>query len=760
MVLESLEAPSGFTTTRNKMNVDMLQREALSRRNDKGRDTIAENCCSSSPQLQGSASALLRRAKLCVDTQFGAGLELITCAYGYLVDSVETVPGQPDLRVGDVIMAIGSELLVDLPSPDDLERGFALAFHDRAVLVVGSHEHLLEYPASNLKEDVAWLLMPSPVANASVGASCNQQQLSGTLGFSINDTDTGVEVAEGGMHVANVAAAGQGWSGARGRPGVFTGAYQFEVELTTACLIRAGWAASTSKRCLGKDSRSFGYGGTAMRSHAGKFEPYGDVFEGRCGAVITCVLDRRGPHRQTISYRLDGRCLGVAFEVPAELANLPLFPAICGRGQWQVRCRFAQLSFPGEDGGCFDLAVARSAGDASEGPCCGLRPALGVPILDDISAVCVGCRVALHVLSGAYDGWHVCMVADVDDTGCYLHHEEDGFTEYLPWSYLKGARYKMELLPTGIDGFAIESTDLETVLDRFSELKTLIMSISQRLTEQQVEAIDQHLVPGQRALIQWLAACHGDAATMLDAEVPNVDLSSSVSLQEWLGILELTRHACLVREWCDQQGAASLAEILDNREDLASAILNLSQSERDRLLGPSAAEAAILVVVRMQTRELEKMLLIIASRITCDQWLEIEGDIAPHGQVLIARLHSMRAGAATAASSLAREHGVITSGVACVSRRDAKLMDTAKRWGSKDLCQSCGRTCTHGHVSQDDTAFYCSDCWSAWEENIMVTAEQEIREKQCVGKHEELPAADEGNGAEENRLQRSASGGG
>jgi len=415
--------------------------------------------------------------------------------------------------------------------------------------------------------------------------------------------------------------------------------------------------------------------------------------------------------------------------------------------------------FPREDGGCFDLALARSAGDASEGPCRGLRPALGVPILDDVSAVCVGCRVALHVLSGAYDGWHVCMVLDVDGTGCYLHHEEDGFTEYLPWSYLKGARYKMELLPAGTDGLAIEPAALETSLERFDELATLMLSMSQRLTESQVEAIDHDFVPRQRALIQWLATCQNEAKTMLDSEVPDANLSSSASLQEWLGILELTRHAHLVREWCDQQGAASLAEILDNREDLAAALFELSQPERDRLLGPPATEAAILLMARMQTHELESMLLIMAAQVTNDQWAEIAGDIKPHGQALIARLNTMKAVANTVASGSAKDHGVITTGAACVSRRDEQLMDHAKHWASKEMCQSCGCTCTHGRVDQDDGALYCSNCWSAWEKDI-VTAEQRICEKQCASSQGRLPAADKSNGAEGNMLRRSASGGG
>jgi len=110
-----------------------------------------------------------------------------------------------------------------------------------------------------------------------------------------------------------------------------------------------------------------------------------------------------------------------------------------------------------------------------------------------------------------------------------------------------------------------------------------------------------------------------------------------------------------VREWCDQQGAASLTKILDNREDLAAALFDLSQSERNRLLGPPAAEAAILVIMRMRTCDLERMLLIVASQITNGQWLEIEGDVDPHDDqvALTVRLYALKIVANGAANRVA-----------------------------------------------------------------------------------------------------------
>lgn len=52
----------------------------------------------------------------------------------------------------------------------------------------------------------------------------------------------------------------------------WAGAYQYEVELKNECLLRVGWAALEGRRALGTDERSFGYGGTGMKSNCGRFE--------------------------------------------------------------------------------------------------------------------------------------------------------------------------------------------------------------------------------------------------------------------------------------------------------------------------------------------------------------------------------------------------------------------------------------------------------------------------------------------------------
>lgn len=242
-------------------------------------------------------------------------------------------------------------------------------------------------------------------------------------GLCPRDADVGVEVSPAG-------AAGRpgrrgAWLGVRGRPGVLRGAYQYEVELVGECLLRIGWATGSSTRNLGADALSFGFGGTAKKAHAGGFEAYGEPFERRAGAVVTCLLDRREPQAQTISYCLDGRSLGVAFQVPAELVDVPLFPALCGKGEWRAACRFDGLKF-----GCAgyrDLGEALLAGDATKGeaPIGKQRPLVGDQVRTEQGALGWVLRIdgsAFPYLVDKRDGsWPTWMrakqVALADDKG-------------------------------------------------------------------------------------------------------------------------------------------------------------------------------------------------------------------------------------------------------------------------------------------------------------------------------------------------------
>lgn len=273
-------------------------------------------------------------------------------------------------------------------------------------------------------------------------------------GLCSEDADAAVKVSDSGFSVQCMPQKDV-WMGVRGRPGVIRGAYQFDVRMSEICLLRVGWASHSSKRVIGNDARSFGYGGTAKKSTCGRFEDYGDEFKGSVGAVVTCLIDRTKREEQSISFCLNGRPLGVAFILPPDLVDVPLFPAICGKGPWQATYHGSELLFPLS--GYNALAQAASIGDSVSAPPGPLQPPKGELITSRAHTdVLPGRRVVLHVLSGPWQGWHVCRVLEVDELGCYLRHEEDDFTENVPWSYISGDKFRMELLPGQPDVLKID----------------------------------------------------------------------------------------------------------------------------------------------------------------------------------------------------------------------------------------------------------------------------------------------------------------
>lgn len=287
-------------------------------------------------------------------------------------------------------------------------------------------------------------------------------------GLCSGDADTGVDVSEGGMKVVGRHADGK-WLGVRGRPGVLKGAYQFDVELQNESLIRVGWATLTSKRNLGRDAKSFGYGGTAKKSHAGKYDDYGEVFQDKPGSIVSCLIDRTHRQNQTINYCFNGQPLGVAFTIPAELAEEPLFPAICGKATWIASCRFsAPLLKPCS--GFVPVGESLLHGDAIQGPDGELKAPKGKAVTSrDHEEVQPGRKVVLSVCSGPWSGWYVCKVLDTDGLGCYLEHEEDGFKENVPWTYLGGPKFSMDLLPDEWNGCEVQTVSWQLEQEKSAE---------------------------------------------------------------------------------------------------------------------------------------------------------------------------------------------------------------------------------------------------------------------------------------------------
>jgi ATP-dependent RNA helicase DDX1 len=135
------------------------------------------------------------------------------------------------------------------------------------------------------------------------------------------DRDAVVALAPGGL----VAQARDEhlWGGARAGAGAAAGRVYWEAAPRDAGLCRVGWAAPRASLDLGTDKLSFGFGGTGKRSHARKFEDYGEPFG--AGDVVGCLLDADAGE---ISFTKNGEPLGVAFTLPAALRGALLLPAV------------------------------------------------------------------------------------------------------------------------------------------------------------------------------------------------------------------------------------------------------------------------------------------------------------------------------------------------------------------------------------------------------------------------------------------------
>lgn len=73
----------------------------------------------------------------------------------------------------------------------------------------------------------------------------------------------------------------------------------------------------------GKDKYGFGFGGTGKKSNNNQFTDYGRSFT--LNDTIGCLLDL---DNYTISFSKNGERFGKAFDIPDQLKNVPLYPAV------------------------------------------------------------------------------------------------------------------------------------------------------------------------------------------------------------------------------------------------------------------------------------------------------------------------------------------------------------------------------------------------------------------------------------------------
>ncbi len=114
------------------------------------------------------------------------------------------------------------------------------------------------------------------------------------------------------------------WGGARATHGVKgSGKYYYEALVTGDGICRFGWSTKAGHLDLGKDRHGFGFGGTGKKSHNNEFLDYGQKF-GK-GDRLLCMIDL---DRGVISFAVNGRDLGAAFDIPSSLRGAALFPTV------------------------------------------------------------------------------------------------------------------------------------------------------------------------------------------------------------------------------------------------------------------------------------------------------------------------------------------------------------------------------------------------------------------------------------------------
>ena len=115
------------------------------------------------------------------------------------------------------------------------------------------------------------------------------------------------------------------WAGVRADCGVASaGRWAFCVWNESGGNLRVGWSTGDAKLALGTDRFSWGYGGTATKSHNRNFEKFGQTY-GKDDAV-TCLLDL---DRRAILYTKNGREIpGDAFQMGKEFSGVALFPHV------------------------------------------------------------------------------------------------------------------------------------------------------------------------------------------------------------------------------------------------------------------------------------------------------------------------------------------------------------------------------------------------------------------------------------------------
>ena len=114
------------------------------------------------------------------------------------------------------------------------------------------------------------------------------------------------------------------WGGCRATFGVTKGRAYYEVLCKDEGLSRFGFGTLKADLNLGTCPEGFGFGGTGKKSNRRQFDSYGEPFGQH--DYIGCAIDRDSGE---ITFYKNGSSLGIAFNIPHNMRDVPLYPLIC-----------------------------------------------------------------------------------------------------------------------------------------------------------------------------------------------------------------------------------------------------------------------------------------------------------------------------------------------------------------------------------------------------------------------------------------------
>ena len=152
------------------------------------------------------------------------------------------------------------------------------------------------------------------------------------------------------------------WHGCRANKGViYKGRYYYEATVTDEGLCRIGWSTQDAALDLGTDKLGFGFGGTGKKSNNRQFDEYGESY-GK-GDVIGCSIDLDASG--DIKWFKNGKDLGKAYTIPANLKGHAFYPAMCMKNA-ELKFNFGECMFAHmPKDGCVGIAQAPSENTAN-----------------------------------------------------------------------------------------------------------------------------------------------------------------------------------------------------------------------------------------------------------------------------------------------------------------------------------------------------------------------------------------------------------